>query len=91
MAELAVLVTFAGALSGALILGFASNRLKLSPIVGYLLAGIAVGPFTPGFVADRSVAEHFARNGVILLLSGIGLRVHLRQMLEMWKVVVPAR
>jgi Kef-type K+ transport system, predicted NAD-binding component len=55
-----VLVTFAGGLAGALVLGYLAKRRKLSPIVGYLLAGIAVGPFTPGFVADRAVAEQFA-------------------------------
>ena len=89
MAELDVLLTFAGGLAGALIFGFIAHRLKLSPIVGYLLAGIAVGPFTPGYVADREVARHFAEIGVILLLFGIGLRFHLHEMLAMWKVVVP--
>ena len=89
MAELDVLVTFAGGLAGALVFGFIAHRLKLSPIVGYLLAGIAVGPFTPGFVAAHEVAEQFANIGVILLLFGIGLRFHLREMLAMWKVVIP--
>ena len=74
---------------GALVFGFIAHRLKLSPIVGYLLAGIAVGPFTPGFVADHAIAEHFAKIGVILLLFGIGLRFHLREMLAVWNVVVP--
>jgi CPA2 family monovalent cation:H+ antiporter-2 len=89
MHDLSVLITFAGGLAGALILGFFAHRLKLSPIVGYLLAGIAVGPFTPGFVANRAIAEQFAEIGVILLLFGIGLRFHLSEMIAMWRVVVP--
>ncbi len=89
MSELGVVVTFAGGLAGALVFGFIAHRLKLSPIVGYLLAGIAVGPFTPGFVADRAVAQQFAEIGVILLLFGIGLRFHLRELLAVWRVAVP--
>jgi CPA2 family monovalent cation:H+ antiporter-2 len=89
MHNLSVLVTFAGSLAAALVLGFLAHRLKVSPIVGYLLAGVVVGPFTPGFVADRAVAEQFAEIGVILLLFGIGLRFHLNEMIAMWRVVVP--
>jgi len=89
MHDFSVLLTLAGGLAGALVLGYVTHRLKLSPIVGYLLAGIAVGPFTPGFVADRAIAERFAEIGVILLLFGIGLRFHLREMIAMWRVVVP--
>ncbi len=89
MGELSVLITFAGGLAGALIFGYLAHRLRLSPIVGYLLAGIAVGPFTPGFVADRAVAEQFAEIGVILLLFGIGLRFHLRELIAVWRVAVP--
>ncbi len=90
MHDLGVLLTFAGGLAGALVLGFLAHRLKLSPIVGYLLAGVLVGPFTPGFVADRAVAEQFAEIGVILLLFGIGLRFHLRELLAVWRVAIPA-
>jgi CPA2 family monovalent cation:H+ antiporter-2 len=89
MDELSVLITFAGGLAGALVFGFLAHRLKLSPIVGYLLAGIAVGPFTPGFVADRTVAAQFAEIGVILLLFGTGLRFHLRELVAVWRVAVP--
>jgi CPA2 family monovalent cation:H+ antiporter-2 len=87
--DLSVLMTFAGGLAGALALGYAAHRLKLSPIVGYLLAGVLVGPFTPGFVADRPTAEQFAEIGVILLLFGIGLRFHLRELVAVWRVAVP--
>jgi len=89
MDELSVLLTFAGGLAGALVFGYLAHRLKLSPIVGYLLAGIAVGPFTPGFVADRAVAAQFAEIGVILLLFGTGLRFHLRELVAVWRVAVP--
>ncbi|MGE5644622.1 MAG: cation:proton antiporter [Acidobacteriota bacterium] len=89
MHNLSILVTFAGGLAAALVLGFLAHRLKVAPIVGYLLAGIVVGPFTPGFVANRAVAEQFAEIGVILLLFGIGLRFHLREMIAMWRIVVP--
>ena len=89
MHELSVLMTFAGGLAAALLLGYAAHRLRLSPIVGYLLAGVLVGPFTPGFVADRPTAEQFAEIGVILLLFGIGLRFHLRELVAVWRVAVP--
>lgn len=89
MHDFSVLVTFAGGLAGALVFGYIAHRLKLSPIVGYLVAGIVVGPSTPGFVADHSVAERFAEIGVILLLFGIGLRFHLQEMLAVWRIAVP--
>ncbi|GEJ58409.1 cation:proton antiporter [Anaeromyxobacter diazotrophicus] len=84
-----ILLTFAGGLAGALVLGYLAHRLKLSPIVGYLLAGVLVGPFTPGFVANRAVAEQFAEIGVILLLFGVGLRFHLRELVAVWRVALP--
>ncbi len=89
MHDLSILLTFAGGLVGALLLGYLAHRLKLSPIVGYLVAGIVVGPFTPGFVANRAVAEQFAEIGVILLLFGIGLRFHLRELLAVWRIAIP--
>lgn len=89
MHDLSVILTFTGGLAGALVLGFLAQRLRVSPIVGYLLAGIIVGPFTPGFVANRTIAEQFAEIGVILLLFGIGLRFHLSEMIAMWRIVVP--
>lgn len=89
MSELSVLTTFTGGLTAALLLGFLAHKLKLSPIVGYLLAGIVVGPFTPGFVADRVAAEQFAEIGVILLLFGIGLKFQLKELAAVWRVAVP--
>jgi CPA2 family monovalent cation:H+ antiporter-2 len=89
MHDLGVLMTFAAGLAGALVLGYLAHRLRLSPIVGYLLAGVVVGPFTPGYVADRDVAQRFAEIGVILLLFGMGLRFHLRELIAVWRVAVP--
>ncbi len=89
MNDLSVLMTFAGGLAFALVLGYLAHRLRLSPIVGYLLAGVLVGPFTPGFVADRHIAEQFAEIGVILLLFGIGLRFNLRELVAVWRIALP--
>jgi monovalent cation:H+ antiporter-2, CPA2 family len=87
--DFSVLMTFAGGLAFALVLGYLAHRLKLSPIVGYLLAGVLLGPFTPGPVADRAVAGQFAEIGVILLLFGIGLRFNLRELAAVWRIAVP--
>lgn len=89
MHDLSVLMTFAGGLAAALVMGYIAHRLKLSPIVGYLLAGIAVGPFTPGYIAHQQVAEQFAEIGVILLLFGIGLRFHIKELISVWRIAVP--
>jgi CPA2 family monovalent cation:H+ antiporter-2 len=87
--DLTVLMTFAAGLAAALVLGFVAKRLHLSPIVGYLIAGIAVGPFTVGYVADQHVADQFAEIGVILLLFGVGLRFHLDELLAVWRIAIP--
>lgn len=89
MTDLSLLATFTGSLIAALLLGYIAQRLRLSPIVGYLLAGLAVGPFTPGFVADRAVAHQLSEIGVILLLFGIGLKLELKQLAAVWRVAVP--
>jgi CPA2 family monovalent cation:H+ antiporter-2 len=73
----------------AFILGTAANRLKLPPLVGYLLAGVVVGPFTPGFVADTNLALQLADIGVILLMFGVGLHFKPRDLLEVKGIVVP--
>ena len=81
--------TLAGGLSAALILGYLTQRLGLSPIVGYLLAGLLVGPYTPGFVADAALAEQLAEIGVILLMFGVGLTFHLDELLAVRRVAIP--
>ena len=89
MSEAAIILTFSGGLCAALVFGYLALRLRISPIVGYLLAGIAVGPFTPGFTAHQHISEQFAEIGVILLLFGIGLRFHLRELIAIWHIAVP--
>ena len=73
----------------AFVLGMLAQRLKLSPLVGYLLAGVIVGPFTPGFVADQTLAPQLAEVGVILLMFGVGLHFSLRDLLDVKNVAVP--
>ena len=70
-------------------LGYITQRLGLSPIVGYLLAGTLVGPYTPGFVADAALAEQLAEIGVILLMFGVGLQFHLEELLAVRRVAIP--
>ncbi|MBX5482837.1 MAG: NAD-binding protein, partial [Myxococcaceae bacterium] len=89
MNELTVVLTFTGGLIAALLLGFFAFKLKLSPIVGYRIAGILVGPFTPGYVADHHITERFAEVGVILLLFGVGLKFHVDELLAIWRIAVP--
>ncbi|MDM7924898.1 MAG: cation:proton antiporter [bacterium] len=87
--ELNILTTFVAGLAGALVFGYTASRLKLSPIVGYLLAGMLIGPHTPGLVVERGVAEQFAEIGVILLLFGTGLRFNLSELAAVWKIALP--
>ena len=76
-------------LVSAFILGSLANRLKLSPIVGYLVAGILVGPFTPGFIADMALAMELSEIGVILLMFGVGLHFSTDDLLEVKAIAVP--
>ncbi len=73
----------------AFILGMIALRFKLSPLVGYLLAGIVVGPFTPGWVADAGLAQQLAEIGVILLMFGVGLHFSPRELLAVRKIALP--
>ena len=72
-----------------MLLGYITQRIGLSPIVGYLLAGTLVGPYTPGFVADAHIAEQFAEVGVILLMFGVGLQFHLDELLAVRHIAIP--
>src|SRR3546814_6499914 len=73
----------------AFIFGALAQRLRVSPVAGYLFAGVAVGPFTPGFVADRELALELAELGVILLMFGLGLPFSLRDLLSVRNIAVP--
>src|SRR6185295_13678565 len=73
----------------AFTLGALANRLRISPIVGYLLAGVAVGPYTPGFVADQAMASELAEIGVILLMFGVGLHFSLKDLLSVRFIAIP--
>ena len=69
--------------------GLVAQLFKLPPLIGYLLAGIAIGPFTPGFVADQSVANQLAEIGVILLMFGVGLHFSLEDLLSVRAIAIP--
>ncbi len=87
--DLPLIFAFVGGLTAALLFGFIARKLQLSPLVGYLLAGVIIGPFTPGFEADNHTVEQFAELGVILLMFGVGLHFHLKDLLAVQKVAVP--
>src|SRR5688572_2267604 len=89
MHDTQLILTLTVGLSAALVLGYVTHRLGLSPIVGYLLAGVAVGPNTPGFVANRELAGQLAEVGVILLMFGVGLHFHVKELLAVRKLAVP--
>jgi CPA2 family monovalent cation:H+ antiporter-2 len=84
-----LILTVTGGLSAALVLGYITQRLGLSPIDGYLLAGTLVGPQTPGFVADAMLAQQLAEIGVILLMFGVGLQFQIEELLAVRRVAVP--
>lgn len=73
----------------AFIMGALAHRFRISPIAGYLLAGVIVGPFTPGFVADASLAAELAEIGVILLMFGVGLHFSPKDLLSVQKIALP--
>lgn len=73
----------------AFILGFTAKKLKFPAILGYLLAGVMVGPFTPGFVADVSLANQLAEIGIILLMFGVGLHFSFEELLRVRKIALP--
>jgi len=84
-----LIATIAVGLGLAFVLGVVAQRFRLPPIVGYLVAGIMVGPFTPGFVADQKLAVELAEIGVILLMFGVGLHFSLKDLLSVRVIAVP--
>src|ERR671921_450631 len=87
--ETALIATVAAGLGLAFLFGLLASRLRLPPILGYLLAGVAVGPFTPGFVADAGLASHLAELGVILLMFGVGLHFSIADLLSVRRIAIP--
>src|SRR5690606_27474399 len=83
---IAVLV---GGLGLAFLFGTIANRFKLPPLLGYLLAGVAVGPFTPGFIADPGLIQQLADIGIILLMFGVGLHFSLRDLMSVRAIALP--
>lgn len=84
-----LIATIVAGLGIAFVLGAVANRLRIPPLVGYLVAGVLVGPHTPGFVADQSLAPELAEIGVILLMFGVGLHFSLKDLLSVRAIAVP--
>ena len=84
-----LIATIAMGLVLAYIFGLLAHRIRIQPLVGYLVAGIVVGPFTPGFVADRALAQELAEIGVILLMFGVGLHFSLKDLASVAKIASP--
>ena len=87
--ETALIVTIAAGIGLAFLLGVAASRVRLPPLVGYLLAGVIVGPFTPGFVADTGLAQQLAEIGVILLMFGVGIHFSVADLLAVRRIALP--
>src|SRR4051812_3328133 len=89
MHEIPLITTIALGLSAALLFGLIAKRIGLSPIVGYLVAGIVIGPYTPGVVGNAEIASELAEIGVILLMFGVGLHFHLSDLLAVRSLAIP--
>ena len=86
--NLDLILTLASGLTVALILGYIAQKIKLSPLVGYLIAGILVSPHSPGFVADMSIAQQCAEIGIVLLMFGVGMHFKLKDLISVKNVVI---
>jgi CPA2 family monovalent cation:H+ antiporter-2 len=84
-----LIATVVGGLVLAFIFGTLAHRFRMPPLIGYLVAGIAAGPFTPGFVADANLAQELAEIGVILLMFGVGLHFSLKDLLSVKAIAIP--
>lgn len=87
--NISLITTVAAGLGLAMILGFVTLRLRMPPLVGYLLAGILIGPATPGFVADMNLAGQLAEIGIMLLMFGVGLHFSIEDLLTVRKIAIP--
>jgi len=89
MHNISLITTIAAGLGFAIILGFVAVRLRMPPLVGYLIAGIIVAPTTPGFVADVGLASQLAEIGVMLLMFGVGLHFSIADLLSVKRIAIP--
>ncbi|ENZ83394.1 MULTISPECIES: YbaL family putative K(+) efflux transporter [Caulobacter] len=89
MHHTSLIATIVAGLGLAFVFGAIANRLKLPVLVGYLLAGVLVGPFTPGYVADQELAPQLAEIGVILLMFGVGLHFSLKDLMAVKTIAIP--
>lgn len=89
MHDLSLISTIAAGFTAAWLLGLLTQWLGLSPIVGYLLAGVLIGPHTPGFVGNQGIANQLAEVGVILLMFGVGLHFHLKDLIAVRRIAIP--
>lgn len=85
--KIVLILTFGFSIAG--LLGYITQKAKLSPILGYLLGGYLIGPYSPGFVADLAVSEQLAEIGVILMMFGVGLHFKLRDLLDVKTIAIP--
>lgn len=87
--DIALIATVAIGFALAFVFGFIAHSLRLPPLVGYIIAGIAVGPFSPGFVADSGLAGQLAEIGVMLLMFGVGLHFSLADLMAVRRIAIP--
>jgi CPA2 family monovalent cation:H+ antiporter-2 len=87
--EAPLIYTIAAGLSFAFLGGLVATRLKLPPIVGYLVAGIIIGPFTPGFVGDLKLAEQLSEIGIVLLMFGVGIHFSFQDLMVVKRIAIP--
>jgi len=87
--DISLITTIAAGLGLAMILGFVAARLRLPPLIGYLVAGIIIGPSTPGFVADMALTAQLAEIGVMLLMFGVGLHFSMGDLMAVKRIAVP--
>lgn len=87
--DLPLLSTIALSFTAAFVCGLIAAKMRLSPIVGYLIAGILIGPYTPGLEADVKIAEQLSEIGILLLMFGVGLHFSVRDLLSVWHIAVP--
>ena len=87
--ETPLITTIVAGIVLAFIFGLIAVRFRLSPLIGYLAAGVLAGPFTPGYVADQEIANELAEMGVILLMFGVGLHFSLKDLMSVRRIAIP--